>query len=85
MNSLNRDIKKDEIVVLKATSMNPQYRDLKYRLFKVEGGFGMSAKTSGTALFGMFLCDGEETRWEGFEIDKKETELYQAGSLIIDK
>lgn len=76
-NSLNREIEKGEIVVLKKEIFKPEYQDLENRLFEAQAGFGMSSVTSGTALFGKFISDGEECRFEGYDIDPKETEEYQ--------
>lgn len=78
MNSLNRDIEKGEKVVLKKNVLSPKYWDIKERTVIVLGGFGMLAKTSGTAIYVRFESDGEECRFEGYEIDKFDTELLQS-------
>lgn len=77
MNSLKREIKRNEVVVLKAETMRPEFRDLENRLFVCLTGFGMSDITSGTAVHGKFLADAEEARFEGYEIDPEETREYQ--------
>lgn len=76
-NSLGRNIIKGEIVILRkdrylADLMNGDYR------FKCSGGFGMQIDTMGTALFGVFMVDGEEARIHSHDIDKEATEAYQA-------
>ena len=42
--------------------------------FLVSGGFGAKEYTSGRALFGTFLSDGEEARMEGFMVERLATE-----------
>lgn len=42
--------------------------------FLVKGGFGVSPHTSGTALFGTFLSDGEEARMEGYCVERLATD-----------
>jgi hypothetical protein len=56
MNSLNRNIAEDEVVVLK----EKYYKgDENARKFKCKSGFGMKLFTAGTAIFGSFVKDGE--------------------------
>lgn len=63
-NALKRDIAIGEIVAAKG--LKPQFAaDPRFR---VRGGFGTSCSCSGGALFGTFLGDGEECRWEGRNI-----------------
>jgi len=77
-NALQRDIKKGEIVVVKAQYLRPEFKDVEHRLFKCvgapDGGFGSSAATNGNAVFGKWLATGEKDRIEGFMISKAETE-----------
>lgn len=42
--------------------------------FRVEAGFGTKPYTSGSALGGTFLSDGESTRMEGFMVERLATE-----------
>jgi hypothetical protein len=77
MNNLHRDIEKGEIVVLNKDLFKPQYHELRFRLFEVESGFGMSSFTAGGAIYGKSVCDGEEFRIDGSDIDAKETIQYQ--------
>lgn len=72
-NSLNIDLT-DKVVVLRKECFSPQYQDLKYRLFRVRAGFGAKSFTSGSALFGEHLLDGEKTRWEGYEVERLATD-----------
>ncbi len=78
-NLLHREIKKGEIVVLRKDTFKPEYHDITSRLFRIDGGFGMSDETSGSACFGEFVSDGERCRYEGDEdIDVDETAKWQA-------
>jgi len=43
------------------------------RVFRVSGGFGASAHTGGTALFGTFLADGDRCRMHGSEVERLAT------------
>lgn len=42
--------------------------------FLVQGGFGASPHTQGRALGGTFLSDGEETRMEGYMVERLATD-----------
>jgi hypothetical protein len=68
-NTLNENLT-GRVVVLSAKRMKPEYQDLKYRLFKVSGGFGAQGYTMGRALFGTFLVDGEEARMDGYDVER---------------
>ena len=72
-NSLNVDLE-GKVVVLKPKVLKPEYRAIKWRLFRVDGGFGASPGTMGTALIGEFLADGERARMEGFQVLRLATE-----------
>lgn len=63
-----------KVVVLKASVHKAAYAALPYRLFRVEGGFGTSPDTSGRAVFGVYLCDGEKARIDGYDIERFATE-----------
>jgi hypothetical protein len=69
MNSLKKDLT-GKTVLLRADAMSPRYRDEKQRIVKVLGGFGAVPYTRGTALIVKFLSDGEEARFEGFQVEK---------------
>lgn len=79
MNALSRDIADGEVVVLQESVMTAAYKDLKWRLVSVHGGFGQSGSTRGTALLCKHLEDGEEARWSGTDIDVAATKTYQDG------
>lgn len=53
------------------------------RCFEVRGGFGAHPQTSGQALFGTFLFDGEECRMEGYQVERLATdeEIAKAKAL----
>ena len=73
-NSLNKELT-GKIVILKAESLKPEYRDLKWRRFQVEAtspGSGAHPYTAGTALFGVFLEDGEYARISGMNVERIE-------------
>lgn len=73
MNSAGMQLQ-GKVVVLKEGTLKPEYRALKWRLFRVEGGFGASPSTIGTALIGQFLADGEKCRMEGYQVERVATE-----------
>lgn len=77
-NTLGRNIKENEVVVIAAKFMRPFYHHRKWRLVRVMAGFGMSYTTMGTALSVEFLEDGERDHQEGTMIDKAETVEFQA-------
>ncbi len=72
-NSLNIDLE-GKTIVLKPKVLKPEYRAIKWRLFKVDGGFGASPNTIGSALIGEFLADGERARMEGHQVLRIATE-----------
>lgn len=64
----------DKVVVLKEEVLAAPYRALEQRLFRVTGGFGAHNFTSGTALFGEFLADGETCRMDGWDVERLATD-----------
>lgn len=44
------------------------------RVFLVGGGFGASNFTMGTALMGTFVFDGEQCRWDSYNVERLATE-----------
>jgi hypothetical protein len=52
---------KGKTVLVRKSFFKPEYQD-KDRRFKCEGGFGCHPDKIGTAVFGIFLLDGEEAR-----------------------
>jgi hypothetical protein len=63
-----------KIVVLKKDTFRPEYQDIKFRLWKITGGFGAASFTLGTALFGECLADGEKARHSGYDVERLATE-----------
>ena len=61
-------------VVVAEECFNPQYRDIKYRVFHARGGFGCSPATMGSAVTGETPYDGEEFRIEGYQIERYATD-----------
>lgn len=51
--------------------------------FRVRGGFGAHPKTSGNAIFGEFLFDGEKCRMEGFMVYRFATDKEIAAAEAI--
>ena len=72
-NALNADLT-GKVVVLKPEFLKPAYRDLKWRLFLVEDGFGAKPYTHGQGLFGKFVMDAESARMEGYMVERFATE-----------
>lgn len=73
MNSLKQDLE-GKIVILDKQCLKPEYHDIKYRVFQVIGGFGVKPSTIGTALYGKFLCDDEQARMEGYQVERLATQ-----------
>lgn len=66
MNSLNIDLRGKTVIL----SHEYYDGDEEARKFKCEQGFGCLPFTSGTAISGYFLKDGERCRVEGDEVEK---------------
>lgn len=60
-------------VVLREETLKAEYRDLTWRVFHVDGGFGASPHTMGNALVGQFVRDGEKCRMEGYHVERLAT------------
>ncbi len=72
-NALNTELS-DRYVVLREDAVSAAYKDIKYRVFLVSGGFGASSFTSGSALFGTTPIDGEKFRMEGYDVERFATD-----------
>jgi hypothetical protein len=72
-NTLNEELE-GRFVVLLAETMAPAYRDIRSRIYKVEGGFGAASYTAGTGLFGYSPCDGEKWRADGYSVERFATD-----------
>ena len=62
-NALGENLK-GRYVVLRESAVAPRYHHIKWRVFKVTGGFA-SSFTAGSALFGESPYDGEKWRADG--------------------
>jgi hypothetical protein len=52
-----------KIIVLRDTSLKEEHRIPENQLFLAQSGFGCDPSASGRAVFGKFLIDGEDTRF----------------------
>jgi len=80
-NSLDREIKSGEEVIVKAsamTSQKPELQAIEQRVFVCHGGFGMLPHTLGTKVYGHYKIDGVEDFIRGYDIDVKETKKHQS-------
>jgi len=69
-NSLNMDLT-DQVVIFRQQYLKVPATK---HPFHVGGGFGASPHTSGTALGGTFLSDGEVCRMEGYMVERLATD-----------
>jgi hypothetical protein len=65
-NSLNEDLT-GKVVFFKQSTLSVTAEE---HPFLAEGGFGCHPHTSGTALVGTFLSDGEEVRMDGYMVER---------------
>jgi hypothetical protein len=72
-NSLNIDLT-GKTVVVRAEAFRAEYNHLSERLFAVDGGFGAAPYTSGTAVFGTYLKDGQRARIDGNDVERLATD-----------
>ena len=54
----------DRYVWIRPGVLDPGYHDPVWRVFHAGGGFGCKSFTTGTAVFGHFVADGEQCRME---------------------
>ena len=52
-----------KILILRDDVLAEEYKSPDYQLFRAGSGFGCDPSSSGRAVFGKFLADGEETRF----------------------
>ena len=57
-----------QFVLLKATSLSPEYRTPNYQLFKATNGFGCSPDATGTKVYGDNILSDESERWRRSDI-----------------
>lgn len=79
MNSLGIDLTGKDVLI-KEEVMLPEFSDVRWRRFHVDGGFGASAAKIGGALIGMFVEDGERARMEGSMVEC----LWADNFLVVD-
>jgi hypothetical protein len=70
-NSLDKNLAPGTVVILRKDFFTVE--DLR---FQVTNGYGLCSFTGGTALFGIWLEDGENDRLNGYDIDDKATVEY---------
>ena len=71
-NSLNVSLV-GQVIVVRAEVLLPAYQALHHRVWRVKGGFGASPDSSGRALYCTSLFDGEEARFEGYDVERLAT------------
>jgi len=89
-NSLNADLT-DKIVILNDMFKDPAMKgeeNAYARAFHVGGGFGAKPYTTGNALMGEFVRDGEQCRQEGWQVTRyatpEEIEKAEAERVFFD-
>jgi hypothetical protein len=63
-----------KIVIVKAETVQPEYRSLAARRFRAEGGFGCQPNALGTKVFGTWLDNGEQGYVRRYDIEALGTE-----------
>ncbi len=81
-NALKEDLT-GRVVIIDAEHMKPEFSTPELRAFRVSGGFGASSFTTGNAIFGEFLSDGERCRMEGWMVDRFATDEEIAAAEAI--
>ena len=64
----------DKYVILAKEFFKPEFRDITWRVFHAEGGFGCSPFNIGSAVFGTCVRDGERFRTERHFVERLATE-----------
>ena len=77
MNTLQRELKKSEIVVLKPGIFPHQTLPVTMRAFIVEGGSGMGMETPETELFGYWYHGGQPDVVPADQIDADATTAWK--------
>ncbi len=72
-NTLNKELA-GHVVIIEAEYLKPELDRPELRAFRVRDGFGANSYTSGNALMGTFLYDGDECRLEGYMVERFATE-----------
>lgn len=83
-NTLNEDLE-GRTVIIKAEALLPKYAEPHQRVFHVDGGFGAKTHTTGNAVFGTFVADGEKCRVEGWQVERFATDEEIATAKAVVK
>ena len=83
-NSLNRDVKEGEVLVLRKGVVLDAFKKVGERLFVARSGFGMSASTSGSKIVGenatfeggKVVLEGR-TSYSGYDLSVRDTKAWQ--------
>lgn len=72
------------VVIIGAKHLVSNLNSPERRAFRVSGGFGAKSHTSGSALMGQFLFDGERCRMEGWMVERFATddEIKDAKAMV---
>lgn len=77
MNTLNREIRPGETVIMQPSAVPPECGD--DRRFLCLAGFGLKYTNTGKALIGRWLATNRPASTSAMEIDRAATEQYQQG------
>ena len=67
----------DKILVVKASSLRAEYRTASNQIIRCTGGNGARPGAIGNAIFNYRMLDGEQSRWERYDIlGELKTECY---------
>lgn len=80
-NNLDIDIT-DEFVLVSAKRLRPEFADAPQRVVLATGGFGTSPDTAGTAVFVEYVSDGEQCRYDGFDLDNRLATIEEVEAAI---
>lgn len=72
-NALNEELE-GRVVIIGAMHLKTSLDRPELRAFRVLDGFGANSFTSGSALIGEFLYDGDKCRLEGWMVERLATE-----------
>lgn len=56
------------VAVVRAEWLGAKYKEPKYQLFRLGGGFGTSPSKMGNCCIGYFCADGEQCRMERYDL-----------------
>ena len=81
-NALDADLR-NRVVIIGAQYLAERLAAPALRAFRVEDGFGSAPYTSGHAIMGEFLFDGERCRMEGWMVERFATDAEIADAETI--